>query len=43
MAVQIFVPAETIYAAKNVGGRTAAELATYVVEKRKPLITVVEQ
>jgi len=37
-----FVPAETIHAVKNVGGGTAAELATYVVEKGKPLVTVVE-
>ena len=33
-----FVPAETIHAVKNVGSGNAAELATYVVEKGKPLI-----
>jgi quercetin dioxygenase-like cupin family protein len=35
-----FVPAGTIHAAKNVGSTTAAELATYVVEKGKPLLTL---
>jgi quercetin dioxygenase-like cupin family protein len=33
-----FVPAQTIHAVKNVGSANAAELATYVVEKGKPLI-----
>ena len=37
-----FVPAETIHAVKNVGRGNAAELATYVVEKGKPLITLAE-
>jgi quercetin dioxygenase-like cupin family protein len=37
-----FVPAETVHAVKNVGSGTAAELATYVVEKGKPLVTVVD-
>jgi quercetin dioxygenase-like cupin family protein len=36
------VPAETVHAVKNVGTDTAAELATYVVEKDKPLLEVVE-
>jgi quercetin dioxygenase-like cupin family protein len=36
------IPAETVHAVRNVGGGSAAELATYVVEKGKPLITVVE-
>ena len=36
------VPAGTIHSARNVGSGRAAELATYVVEKGKPLITVVE-
>ena len=35
-----FVPAGTIHAAKNVGSSTAAELATYVVEKGKPLLAL---
>ena len=29
----LFIPAETIHAAKNVGSGNAAELATYIVEK----------
>jgi quercetin dioxygenase-like cupin family protein len=37
-----FVPAETIHAVKNVGTTNAAELATYVVEKGKPLIVLAE-
>ena len=38
----LFIPAGTIHAAKNVGSGPAAELATYVVEKGKPLVTVDE-
>ncbi len=38
----LFVPAGTIHAAKNVGRSNGAELATYVVEKGKPLITLVK-
>ncbi len=34
----LYVPAGTIHAAKNVGQRKGAELATYIVEKGKPLI-----
>jgi quercetin dioxygenase-like cupin family protein len=37
----IFIPAGTIHSAKNVGNRKGAELATYVVEKGKPLLTEV--
>ena len=36
------VPAETIHWAKNVGTSNGAELATYIVEKGKPLITLVK-
>lgn len=36
----LFIPAGTIHAAKNVGSSNAAELATYVVEKGKPLLTL---
>ena len=36
------VPAGVIHAVRNVGNGNAAELATYVVEKGKPLITVVD-
>jgi quercetin dioxygenase-like cupin family protein len=38
----LFVPAGPIHAAKNVGSGNGAELATYVVEKGKPLITLVK-
>jgi quercetin dioxygenase-like cupin family protein len=36
----LFVPAGTIHAAKNVGSGNAAELATYIVEKGKPLVVL---
>jgi quercetin dioxygenase-like cupin family protein len=38
----LFIPAGTIHAAKNVGSGNGAELATYVVEKGKPLLTLVK-
>ena len=38
----LFIPAGTIHAARNVGSGNAAELATYVVEKGKPLLTLTE-
>jgi quercetin dioxygenase-like cupin family protein len=38
----LFIPAGAIHAARNVGGGNAAELATYVVEKGKPLVVPVE-
>ena len=38
----LFIPAETVHSAKNVGSGNAAELATYVVEKGKPLVTLVK-
>ena len=38
----LFIPAGTVHAAKNVGSGNGAELATYVVEKGKPLVVVVE-
>src|SRR5688500_6296712 len=38
----LFIPARTIHSAKNVGTGNAAELATYVVEKGEPLLTLVE-
>ena len=38
----LFIPAGTIHAAKNVGSGNGAELATYVVEKGKPLIKLVK-
>jgi quercetin dioxygenase-like cupin family protein len=36
------IPAGTIHAVKNVGSDKAAELATYVVEKGKPLLELVK-
>jgi len=38
----LFIPAGTIHGAKNVGSGNASELATYVVEKGKPLSTLVK-
>jgi len=38
----LFVPAGTVHAAKNVGSGNAAELATYIVEKGKPLVVPVK-
>ena len=36
----LFIPAGVMHSAKNVGTVNGAELATYIVEKGKPLITV---
>src|SRR5262245_16873419 len=36
----LFIPAGKIHAARNVGGGNAAELATYIVEKGKPLVVL---
>jgi quercetin dioxygenase-like cupin family protein len=36
----LFVPARAIHTAKNVGSGNGAELATYVVEKGLPLLTL---
>ena len=38
----LFIPAGTIHAAKNVGSTHAAELATYVLEKGKPTLSLVD-
>ena len=38
----LLVPPETIHSVRNVGGGNAAELATYIVEKGKPLLVLVE-
>jgi quercetin dioxygenase-like cupin family protein len=38
----LFIPAGTVHSAKNVGNVTASELATYVVEKGKPLVDLVK-
>jgi quercetin dioxygenase-like cupin family protein len=36
----LFIPAGTIHSAKNVGSGNGAELATYLVEKGKPLVMI---
>ena len=36
----LFIPAGVVHSAKNVGSGNAAELATYVVEKGKPLVAL---
>ena len=38
----LFVPAGGVHAARNKGSAPAAELATYVLKKGKPLTTLVE-
>ena len=35
----LFIPYGVIHSARNVGNDNAAELATYIVEKGKPLVT----
>ena len=39
----LFIPAGTIHSAKNVGSGNAAELATYIVEKGKPLVALARE
>jgi quercetin dioxygenase-like cupin family protein len=36
----LFVPAGTIHSVKNIGSGNGAELATYIVEKGKPLVVL---
>jgi quercetin dioxygenase-like cupin family protein len=36
----LFIPARTVHSARNVGRGNGAELATYVVEKGKPLVVM---
>ena len=38
----LFIPAGAVHAVRNVGSRKASELATYIVEKGKPLLTEVK-
>jgi quercetin dioxygenase-like cupin family protein len=38
----LFIPAGTMHSAKNVGSGNAAELATYIVERGKPLVALAE-
>ena len=37
----LFIPAGAVHTAKNVGSGKASELATYVVEKGKPLLVII--
>jgi quercetin dioxygenase-like cupin family protein len=37
----LFIPAGTIHAVTNTGGDSASELATYIVEKGRPLVELV--
>ena len=37
----LFIPAGTIHSARNVGSGTGVELATYIVDKGKPLVEMV--
>lgn len=36
----LFIPAGTVHAARNVGATNGAELATYIVEKGKPILVL---
>jgi hypothetical protein len=36
------IPARAVHTARNVGSAGAAELATYIVEKDKPLVELVK-
>jgi quercetin dioxygenase-like cupin family protein len=36
----LFIPAGTVHSAKNAGSIIGKELATYIVEKGKPLLTL---
>jgi quercetin dioxygenase-like cupin family protein len=38
----LFIPAGTVHAARNRGSANGAELATYIVEKGKPLLVPVK-
>ncbi|WP_413666632.1 cupin domain-containing protein [Mucilaginibacter sp. Mucisp86] len=38
----LFIPYGTVHAVKNVGTTKASELATYIVEKDKPLVTLIK-
>jgi quercetin dioxygenase-like cupin family protein len=38
----LMIPARAVHTARNVGSAGAAELATYIVEKDKPLVELVK-
>ena len=39
----LFIPYGAVHSAKNVGGDTGIELATHVIEKGKPLLTLAKE
>jgi quercetin dioxygenase-like cupin family protein len=39
----LFIPAGVRHAAKNVGSGKGSELATYIVEKGKPLVVLADE
>ncbi|GLS29546.1 Cupin domain-containing protein [Mesorhizobium albiziae] len=39
----LFIPYGAVHSAKNVGGETGIELATHVIEKGKPLLTLANE
>jgi quercetin dioxygenase-like cupin family protein len=39
----LFIPAGAVHSARNVGSVTASELATYIVDKSKPLLSLAER
>lgn len=38
----LFIPARTVHSARNPGSEPGAELATYIVEKGKPLVVLAD-
>ncbi len=36
----LYLPAGTVHSAKNIGSKTTSELATYLVEKGKPIVVL---
>ena len=40
LGLVLFIPAGAVHAVRNIGGGPASELATYVVEKGQPLVTL---
>jgi quercetin dioxygenase-like cupin family protein len=38
----LMVPADTVHSVRNVGSGPASELATYIVEKGKPFLVIVD-
>jgi quercetin dioxygenase-like cupin family protein len=38
----LFIPAGTVHSARNIGSGNADELATYIVEKGRPLVVLAQ-